>query len=128
MEDPRDDIYNTELYTDFTDLPKQTQKALFKEFRKSSANENKIYVLTILAYIIFAVAIAGFMTASIFVYIFVGISILFVLMLILILLTILGFLILKTYMDRVGREQKLRFAEWLRINKHVIAELKEDKK
>ncbi len=122
--DNMDDIYNTELYTEFSDLPKATQKAFYAEFRKSGKEENKVYILGIVVPVVFVAVICGFLIASIFLYIFRGMDLLFVSMLICACLVLLGFIIVKAWLDRVKTEHELRFSHWLKVNKHVIAELK----
>lgn len=122
------DVYDTTIYTEFSDLPKETQKSLYKEFRNTSKEENKIYLLGIIVPIVFAVVIAGFLIASVFIYIFQKMNIPFVLMLICACIVLLGFIILKAWMDRVKKEHELKYSHWLKVNKRVIATLKEKEK
>lgn len=123
-----DDIYDTTLYTDFTDLPKKTQKELYTEFIGTKKEEKTVYRLTIALPAAFILLVFGFMLAALLVLIFQGMGLQFIILLVCVVLVLLGFVIAKLRLDRVKTAHELRFAEWLKTEKHVIAVLKEKQK
>ena len=65
MDDEEKDIYDTSIYIDYADLPKERQKALYAEFAASDPNEKKLSRLLTAVPLVFCIAVAALMLAAV---------------------------------------------------------------
>lgn len=127
MDDEEKDIYDTSIYIDYADLPKERQKALYAEFAASDPNEKKLSRLLTAVPLVFCIAVAALMLAAVVVAFVIGVGVTFIVLVLTTCAVLVGFIIVKVRLDKVKYEHKLRFAAWLKTEKRVIAELKEKK-
>lgn len=127
MDDEEKDIYDTSIYIDYADLPKERQKALYAEFTASDPNEKKLSRLLTVVPLVFCIAVAALMLAAVVVAFVIGVGVTFIVLVLTTCAVLVGFIIVKVRLDKVKYEHELRFAAWLKTEKRVIAELKEKK-
>ena len=123
-----ENIYDSTIYEDFSDLPEDIKKKLFNEYLDLNKNEKKLlriirYVtlvslLVILSLLISAIVISIVKGLVLSVFIISGAAIL-----------VLGSYIIFSFKSEKLRVEMLRrFANWLKVEKHIIATLKIDMK
>lgn len=123
-----ENIYDSIIYEDFSDLPEDIKKKLFNEYLDLNKNEKKLlriirYVtlgslLVILSLLISAIVISIVKGLVLSVFIISGAAIL-----------VLGSYIIFSFKSEKLRVEMLRrFANWLKVEKHIIATLKIDMK
>ena len=123
-----ENIYDSTIYEDFSDLPEDIKKKLFNEYLDLNKNEKKLlriirYVtlgslLVILSLLISAIVISIVKGLVLSVFIISGAAIL-----------VLGSYIIFSFKSEKLRVEMLRrFANWLTVEKHIIATLKIDMK
>ena len=123
-----ENIYDSTIYEDFSDLPEDIKKKLFNESLDLNKNEKKLlriirYVtlgslLVILSLLISAIVISIVKGLVLSVFIISGAAIL-----------VLGSYIIFSFKSEKLRVEMLRrFANWLKVEKHIIATLKIDMK
>ncbi len=127
MDDEEKDIYDTSIYIDYADLPKERQKALYAEFAASDPNEKKLSRLLTVVPLVFCIAVAALMLAAVVVAFVIGVGVTFIVLVLTTCAVLVGFIIVKVRLDKVKYEHELRFAAWLKTEKRVIAELKDKK-
>lgn len=127
MDDEEKDIYDTSIYIDYADLPKERQIALYAEFAASDPNEKKLSRLLTAVPLVFCIAVAALMLAAVVVAFVIGVGVTFIVLVLTTCAVLVGFIIVKVRLDKVKYEHELRFAAWLKTEKRVIAELKEKK-
>ena len=127
MDDEEKDIYDTSIYIDYADLPKERQKALYAEFAAADPNEKKLSRLLTAVPLVFCIAVAALMLAAVVVAFMIGVGVTFIVLVLTTCAVLVGFIIVKVRLDKVKYEHELRFAAWLKTEKRVIAELKEKK-
>lgn len=121
-----DDIYDTAVYSDYADLPKETRKALYNEYLKSDAGEKQLSRIIFVVPLIFYIAIAALLVAATAVAITVGIGVTFITLVMCAAAVIAGLIIVKINTDKAKYAHEVRFAAWLKTEKHVIAVPKDD--
>lgn len=117
-------IYDSTIYVDYTDLPKQKQKELYKEYLATDKNEKQFSKWLILTPAIFGGGILALIIAALVVYFTQRLSLPFIILIIAIAAALFCFIIVNIRMDKARVLHELRFADWLKTEKHVLAELK----
>ncbi len=123
-----EDIYDTTVYTDYADLPKEKRKALYDEYLASDAGEKKLSRLMIAVPAIFCVAVCALLIAAIIVGIAAGIGVTFIILVMCAAAMLAGLIIVKLRLDKIKYAHEIRFAAWLKTEKRIIAIPKEDLK
>lgn len=119
-----DNIYDTAVYTDYADLPKETQKSLYKEYLASYKDEKRLSLWFILTPAFFGAGILALLISALVVFITQGLGIPFIVLITTTAAALLCFIVAGVCIDKVKYAHELRFAAWLKTEKRVIAELK----
>ena len=122
MEDK--DVYDTSIYVDYTDLPKQKQKELYKEYLATDANEKRLSLWFMLTPAVFGAGILALLIAALIVFFAQGLELPFIILIVATGVALLCYVIVSLKLDKVRHNHEIRFAAWLKTEKHVIAEIK----
>ena len=121
------DVYDTTIYTDFADLPDITRKALYAEWTDKFPAEKKLSRFCRLLPLIFAMLTAGFLIASGIVALAVGFDIPCIILLVFAIATLVACLIFNERSARLMYAQSIRYSDWLKKEKRILAEIKPKK-
>lgn len=123
-----DNKYDTRIYTDYSSLPEETKKALFAEWLKLHPAESKLQKMCRAFPLIFAVVTALFVIASGIVALVSELTVICIVLLACGVVSLVFCIIFNERSARLGYDQSIRYAAWLKSDKNVIAELKPRKK
>lgn len=116
--------YDTRIYVDFNELPDETKKALWAEWIKKYPQEDRMRKIARFAPLIFAVITALFIIASAIVAIANGFDISCIVLLSCGVVSLVMCVILNEWGARLLYDQSARYADWLKNEKNIRAELK----
>lgn len=129
MENNNEDIYNTTIYTDYVDLPKEKQDSLFREWLAGDAEQRKFFFFYKFSSLFLLIPAISITVALIYFFIN-GISPAVLVFTISAFILLALFAVLSFFLDRERFKRLSAFAEWLKVEKRVLATFKKksDKK
>lgn len=122
MEDK--DLYDTSIYIEYTELSKQKQRELYKEYLAADAAEKRLSLWFMLTPAVFGAGILALMIAALVVFFTQGLDLPFIILIVSACVALLFYVIVNIRFDKIRYEHELRFSLWLKTEKHVIAEVK----
>ncbi|MBR6788504.1 MAG: hypothetical protein IKM44_01710 [Clostridia bacterium] len=120
-----EDVYDTTIYTDFFDLPMEKKQALYNEYLKTNKKERKLSLMIFLSPLLLYVVAIGLMIACFAVALVNGIGLPFIILTVSTAVVLTLIIIMRIKLNKVKRALELRFADWLKVEKKIIAELVE---
>lgn len=126
MNNEQNDVYDTKIYLDFSDLPTEKQNALYDEWINANPAEKRIRQIERFSPLIFGAVIIGFIIAALVLMIARGIGVISAIMLGAAGASLAVFIIYSIHLSKTRTAQLRRFVAWLKSEKNIIAELKVD--
>lgn len=123
-----DEIYDTSIYIDYSDLPKERRKELYDEFVSSRPAEKRLTRFFFFIPLCFGIAVVLLLAAAIAAYFAEGPGALLFVAMGGVIVVLVCFVLITLRLDKIKEEHELRFIDWLKTEKRVIAVLKEKKK